>query len=528
MSTCHYCNNNVPSDSKSCPSCGSPISNTNSPIGNQNGPNGTANNYQSLPINTLLVSKYRIDKVLGQGGFGITYLGIDVVLNRKVAIKEHFPEGAYRQNINVIISSHTINNDAINDFIEEGRSLAKLGNNPNIVKVYDIIQTNGTAYIVMEFVEGKSLSELMGKIDEDTAINYVKQIALALKEVHRNSMLHQDIKPQNLILTKAKVMLIDFGSARIYQADKTKTYNQILTPGYAPLEQYGEHIQRGPYTDIYALCATLYALLKGMPPPPATDISQGISIDYNHLSQRVVMVLEKGLKARINERIKDADEFIGLIDGRKGDNGNRTNPKPTPKPSPKTDNKRQHRALYSIYKIIGTLIILIIVFFILKGFLFPLIIQKRVIPPTVVPPGPTKTVHPSPRPVKIIKPQPPQSPVMLPPSAEITPPRISPSITRITGRISKEKGFKYFKIDGCMACHKVDGRGGSIGPDLSRIGRKRSLSWIKTQIVNPAAHFAPGRIVMANGKPYRATMPPQKYIPGSELNTIAMWVENLK
>ncbi|MGC8554792.1 MAG: protein kinase domain-containing protein [Candidatus Acidulodesulfobacterium sp.] len=303
---CPYCSSSIPDNSVKCPVCGGDISGVLA-----------GENYSCTPLDkdSIVFFKYKIEKVLGQGGFGITYLAYDEKLERKVAIKEYFPDGiAVRTGSKVTIPPTRDNEENIENFKNEAKSIAKL-KNPWIVDVYDVIEENGTVYIVMEYIEGTPLSSLLGKIKENEAVKYIKQIAKAVGIIHSAGMLHQDIKPENIILKNSEeIKIIDFGSSRVFAADKTKTYEKILTPGYAPLEQYGGKGKRGEYTDVYAICATLYALLKGFPPPEATELAGGIGIDFTGISDGLEDILNKGLTIKIPERIKNTEELLKLLD----------------------------------------------------------------------------------------------------------------------------------------------------------------------------------------------------------------------
>ncbi len=305
MKDCPYCSAAIPDNATKCPVCGGDISDV------------LGENFSCTPLDngSIVFLKYKIEKVLGQGGFGIIYLAYDEKLERKVAIKEYFPYGiAVRTGNKVTIPPTRDNEDNIENFKNEAKSIAKL-KNPWIVDVYDVIEENGTVYIVMEYIEGTPLSSLLGKVKENEAVKYIKQIAKAVGIIHSAGMLHQDIKPENIIVKNGgDIKIIDFGSSRVFVADKTKTYQKILTPGYAPLEQYGGKGKRGEYTDVYAICATLYALLKGFPPPEATELAGGSGIDFTGISGGLKDILNKGLTIKIPERIKNTEELLKLLD----------------------------------------------------------------------------------------------------------------------------------------------------------------------------------------------------------------------
>ena len=303
MAICPYCSSSIPENLKNCPVCGGSL-------------DIVSPTCEPLAEGTVIGGKYKIDKVLGSGGFGITYLAYDEKLDRKVAVKEYFPDGIATRTGNKVTMPPTLdNNENLLSFKNEARSIAKLKNS-GIVSVYDVIEENYTVYIVMEYIEGALFSSLLGNIDEKNAVKYMRQIAEAIGSVHAAGLLHQDIKPENIILAKdGSVKIIDFGSSRVFAADKTKTYEKILTPGYAPLEQYGGKGKRGEYTDVYAICATLYALLKGFSPPEATELAGGTEIDFTNIGEKLKNILKKGLSIKIPERIQNTASLIKLFDG---------------------------------------------------------------------------------------------------------------------------------------------------------------------------------------------------------------------
>ena len=246
---CSVCNESNSPSATVCSSCGTALEQINNQI-------------HTLSVGTKLLSgTYSIGKILGQGGFGITYLGNDLL--RPVAIKELFPLGSARSGNTVVTSGNTQGNfkQIKQQFLEEGRNLAKF-DHPSIVKVHNAFEDNNTAYLVMEYLRGQTLQQLMetqgGALNTDEALEYIRQVGAALEQIHQAQLLHRDIKPDNIIITQDnRALLIDFGAAREFLANKTQTHSVIITPGYAPLEQYGSRVQRGAYTDIYALAATL-------------------------------------------------------------------------------------------------------------------------------------------------------------------------------------------------------------------------------------------------------------------------------
>jgi serine/threonine protein kinase len=212
------------------------------------------------------------------GGFGITYLAYDQKLEQEVCVKELFISGNSTRGTNMTVHSQTVGDFSFSDFVQrfvqEARQLARFQHN-NIVRVVDVFQENDTAYMVMEFVEGETLKNMVqrrGALSEQVAMKIMTQLMDAVEEVHNKGMLHRDIKPDNVLITpEARVVLIDFGSAREFAEGKTTTQTDMLTPGYAPIEQYSNRSHRGTYTDIYALGATMYYTLTGEKPIAATD-----------------------------------------------------------------------------------------------------------------------------------------------------------------------------------------------------------------------------------------------------------------
>ena len=227
-----------------------------------------------LPGTTLNNGKYVIEKRLGAGGFGITYKAIQVGLNRTVCIKEYFPENSKctrNSRLRTVIpqENHGLFEKYRDAFFKEARILDGL-KHPNIVDVIDVFQENNTAYMVMSFIQGTSLQDIVEKncpLQYAEAINYIGQITNAINFVHQQHILHRDIKPDNIMITSDyKAILIDFGNAREFEHDKTQMHTSIFTKAYAPPEQHNANSRKGSYTDIYALGATLYFILTGREP----------------------------------------------------------------------------------------------------------------------------------------------------------------------------------------------------------------------------------------------------------------------
>ncbi len=294
---------------------------------------------RQLRTNALLQGgKYRIEKVLGQGGFGITYLASQHIViegsigkietDVKVAIKEFFmKEICYREEKSNIVTIPSIGSKQQVErfkqkFIKEAHNISKL-NHPHIIKVGDIFEENSTAYYVMEYHGRGSLGDRIkekGTLTEDEALSYVLQIADALDYIHQQQMNHLDIKPDNILLNKeGEVVLIDFGLSKCYDAngEQTSTTPVGVSVGYAPLEQLrmGGVGTFSPTTDIYALGATLYKMLTGQTPPDASVVlDEGLPEMSGNISLKVQKAIVKAMEPVRKKRPQNITEFLNLFD----------------------------------------------------------------------------------------------------------------------------------------------------------------------------------------------------------------------
>lgn len=275
-----------------------------------------------LPGTTLCNGKYVIERKIGSGGFGITYLAKHSTLEKLYAIKEFFISGFNVRN------SHTNHvtlqgieakdfNKYRQRFIDEARTLAGL-NNEAVVKVLDIFDENGTSYMVMPFISGITLQSMVdrdGPMSYEDAVNYIVQICEALSYIHSKDILHRDVTPDNVIVTpEMKTVLIDFGSARKFTNDKTQRHTAIVKQGYAPLEQYSANSRKGAYTDLYSLGAVFYYLLTGERPMDATEranskMKEPIEINPKVPAQ-INAVIMKAMEMDCSQRYQSADELI--------------------------------------------------------------------------------------------------------------------------------------------------------------------------------------------------------------------------
>ena len=286
-------------------------------------------NSNILPTNTLLQGgRYKIINTLGQGGFGITYLALQTVLDRQVAIKEFFMKDLCNRDE---VTSHVsvVSNGSIEmvdrfktKFLKEARNIARL-NHPNIIRILDVFEENGTAYYVMEYAEGGSLADKVkrcGALSESEAVRYILQIADALSYIHEQKMNHLDIKPANIMLNeKDDAILIDFGTSKQYDVDngnQTSTTPIGVSHGYAPIEQYnvGGVNQFFPQTDIYSLGATLYKLVTTLTPPQACEIlNDGLPELPVHLSNETRLAIKSAMEVRKLDRPKDISYFVNIL-----------------------------------------------------------------------------------------------------------------------------------------------------------------------------------------------------------------------
>ena len=278
----------------------------------------------SLKAGTMIGSRFLIGKVLGYGGFGITYIARDMTLNRTVAIKEYYPGGCATRTPgeNTVVS---FPGDAGKEyhagresFVNEARRLASLGDIDGVVRIYDCIRENNTAYIIMELLKGETVKDYIrreGRLKSHESMAIICKVLGALHTIHQKGIIHRDVAPDNIYLTDdKKVKLIDFGAARSPSLGATKSLSVILKPGYAPEEQYRSHGVQGPWTDVYGAGATLYRMLTGVKPQSAVDRLAGdelvppieLGADITEEQQDVIM---KSLSVKAKDRYQSAEDF---------------------------------------------------------------------------------------------------------------------------------------------------------------------------------------------------------------------------
>ena len=250
---------------------------------------------QSLPIG-YQVLWYEVRAVLGQGGFGITYLMHDTNLDQAVAIKEYLPSlfatrGAEQSIVPTSTGQQADFDWGLTRFIEEGRLLARL-DHPAVVRVHSVFEANGTAYLVMRYEEGETLDALLKRarlIPESLLTPILMDVMDGLEHIHDNGYIHRDVKPSNIYLRRdGHAMLLDFGAARQALQSHTQTFTSLVSPGYAPFEQYRtDGAGLGPWTDIYGLGATAYRAITGRGPIPSVDRSHRILDGIGDLMPRL-------------------------------------------------------------------------------------------------------------------------------------------------------------------------------------------------------------------------------------------------
>lgn len=320
---CPNCTEEIDGIQEYCPHCGEKVYIMNEP--------------HQLPIGIILCERYQIGKQIGEGGLGITYVGRDLKLDMKVAVKEYFPCGMVKR-INADSYEITVKNRDTEEMYEEGKKkflyeaqiLAKFSEEPHVVCVRDYFTTNNTAYIVMEYLNGISLQEYLneyGKMSFKTAFELLSPVMMVLEKIHNKGLIHRDISPSNLmLLTDGRVKLINFGTARPSNITGEKSLSIILNPNFAPEEQYRKHGEQGSWTDVYAFCATIYNLITGKELEKSMDRAYHDTLkpprDYGAAITPVEeMVLMRGLAIHKDNRIQSMIELQRAFESAAEKNG---------------------------------------------------------------------------------------------------------------------------------------------------------------------------------------------------------------
>lgn len=286
---------------------------------------------RTLPERTLLADRYLIGRVLGAGGFGITYKVWDTLKQNTCAIKEYAPsELSYRQTGSTVIkinsSSSGLFEHGMQRFMEEAQMLKRLENVPEVVRVNECFQENQTAYFSMEFLDGTNLKSIVknigSSIDYRDMTRLIAAIGNAMDIIHRTTgILHRDISPENIcVLQDGSARLLDFGSAKQTVAGAKQEFSVVLKPGFAPLEQYSKNGKQGPYTDVYALACTYYYSLTGKMVPPAVDRLEGKGYEplcrvNPEISATISAGVDQALELDYRSRTQSMREFVDIISG---------------------------------------------------------------------------------------------------------------------------------------------------------------------------------------------------------------------
>ena len=331
--TCSWCDTPNTPGATTCASCGAPLREEGARLVMESVA-------RALPPDTILRDgDYKILAILGQGGFGITYRALNSRLGREVAIKEYFPSSCDREGLLVSPSGGTTALDyesGKSAFLSEARVLARF-DHPAIVRVFGAWEENRSAYMEMELLRGQTLSHVLEqyrRLNANDVLRLFNPILDALQVLHNEGYLHRDIKPQNLMLCgvaqgatdaegcvrHARAVLLDFGAAHHVGSGASQALSVVVTPGYAPLEQYAQRARRGAFTDIYALCATLYHALSGQTPPPASDRAIGQALTpledlVSGLPKEWYEAIGAGLQTEIAKRPQSIGELRALMGG---------------------------------------------------------------------------------------------------------------------------------------------------------------------------------------------------------------------
>ena len=307
---CPHCMEELPMGSNICQHCGLSTETKNSP--------------NELPIGNMLKNRYLIGCALGGGGFGLTYAAYDRVLNMRVAIKEYYPNGKANRSpegevyFNLSTESEENSRKGKEKFLREAQILSMFPNDANVVELRDFFETNGTAYIVMEYLDGKDLRQYSKEnpnINYEVALELMSPVIDCLGRIHDKGIIHGDISPSNIMILKdGGIKLIDFGAAREFGSRGKDDTSILLKPGYAPEEQYRPNGDLGPWTDVYAVTATMYKLITGETPESSIDRAERDNLKrpsaYGKKMSRIQEIdMMKGLALKGDTRFQSMAEL---------------------------------------------------------------------------------------------------------------------------------------------------------------------------------------------------------------------------
>lgn len=313
---CYNCFKEIPDDSECCPFCGFDKEKNREKFP------------QALPFGSILSGRYITGRVLGQGGFGITYVATDHKTKSLVAIKEFFPDAMAVRSSAISVSPYSGERGenfayGKETFLQEAKTMAEFIGNPNIVRVHSYFEENGTAYFVMEYIVGKSFQQMItekgGKLSWEEAVNVIAPVLNALAAVHSKGIIHRDVTPDNIYITEdGTVKLLDFGAARYSLGDVSRSLDVVLKHGFAPKEQYSRWGKQGPYTDIYCVAASMYYALTGHKPPDAIDrmerdelvLPRTVGVNISLEQENILL---KALAVQPENRYQSSKEFAEAL-----------------------------------------------------------------------------------------------------------------------------------------------------------------------------------------------------------------------
>ena len=308
---CYSCMRELDPYSDRCPHCGA-----------SNAACAAAQPTYALPCGTVLAGHFLVGRFLGEGGFGITYIGRNTGLNRTVCIKEYYPKGACqrygKQSRTVSWGTGEIANyhrEHCGGMMEEAQKALRLDHLKSVVRVWDVFPENNTAYIVMDYIEGQTLRNYLMEnnslMDEKECIELLLPVLSDLEEMHRDEIIHRDISPDNLMRrSDGKLMLLDLGAAKDLRSSLVQSSFPVVRRGFSPSEQYSVDSKIGPWTDVYAVCAVIaWCVTGGRRLPEPLDRMMGETLDLSGVSPELAAVLEKGLALKPEDRIQTADEL---------------------------------------------------------------------------------------------------------------------------------------------------------------------------------------------------------------------------
>ncbi len=313
---CMHCMERLPLGQSRCSACGN--DNGNIPV-----------RHNALNPGTILRGRYLVGRVLGQGGFGITYIGMDLLLEIKVCIKEYYPSGLASRNSSVSNEirweqgGEDSRRTGSSSFLQEARKMAQLSNIPSVARVQDMFLENNTSYIAMEFIEGRTLKAQLqkeGLMDFNSCVSMLRPMLEDLVKIHSSGLIHRDISPDNIMVRPdGRVCLLDLGTVKDLNVQNSPASAVVAKTGFSPLEQYSSGKGVGPWTDVYAMCATIAYCVTGRCLPSALDRMEEDTMTLEGgrypMNQGQKDALIQGLQLRAKNRLQNMQQLIDRLDG---------------------------------------------------------------------------------------------------------------------------------------------------------------------------------------------------------------------